>query len=231
MSKRKIEYGVIPPEQDAEFVACMEEVLETYQRAYDPEHPVLCMDEKPVPLLQETQVPIAATKELGKRVDYEYQRKGTASIFLFAEPLSGFRQATAREQRTQADWAIEVAQMLDRRSAGCEKVTLVCDNLNTHSKGAFYEVFEPERAWAYVKRIDFCDTPKHGSWLYVAECELSCLTSQCLRDRYISDLVELLKEITAWSEQTNAKQRGVDWQFRIEIARVRLKRLYPKIKT
>ena len=125
MTKRKIEYWVIPPEQDAEFVACMEEVLETYAEAYDPQHPVLCMDEQPVQLLKETRVPIAATKEHGKRVDYEYERNGTASIFMFAEPLSGFRQATARERRTKVDWAIEVAQLLDTRYADCEQVTLV----------------------------------------------------------------------------------------------------------
>jgi hypothetical protein len=231
MTKRKIEYWVIPPEQDAEFVACMEEVLETYEKAYDPQHPVLCMDEQPVQLLKETRAPIAATKKHGERVDYEYERNGTASIFMFAEPLSGFRQASARPQRTKADWAIEVAHMLDTRYADCECVTLVCDNLNTHSKGAFYEAFEPATARAYVKRIKFCYTPKHGSWLNVAECELSCLTSQCLSDRHIGDLVKLQKEIAAWSENTNAKQRGVDWQFRIENARAKLKRLYPKIKT
>ena len=231
MTKRKIEYWVIPPEQDAEFVACMEEVLETYATAFDPTHPVLCMDEQPVQLLRETRVPIAATNEHGKRVDYEYERNGTASIFMFAEPLSGFRQATAREQRTKADWAIEVADMLDTRYADCAEVTLVCDNLNTHTKGAFYEAFEPAQARAYIKRINFCYTPKHGSWLNVAECELSCLTSQCLSDRRIGDLTELQKEISAWSDKTNAKQRGVDWQFRIENARVKLKRLYPKIKT
>jgi DDE superfamily endonuclease/Homeodomain-like domain len=231
LTKRKIEYWVIPPEQDAEFVACMEEVLETYAQAYDPKHPVLCMDEQPVQLLKETKVPIAATKEHGKRVDYEYERNGTASIFMFAEPLSGFRQATAREQRTKVDWAIEVAHLLDTRYANCDKVTLVCDNLNTHTKGAFYEAFEPEQARAYIKRIDFCYTPKHGSWLNIAECELSCLTSQCLSDRRIGELIELQSEIAAWSDKTNAKQRGVDWQFRIDDARVKLKRLYPKIKT
>jgi hypothetical protein len=110
-------------------------------------------------------------------------------------------------------------------------VTLVCDNLNTHTKGAFYEAFEPHRARAYVKRIRFCYTPKHGSWLNVAECELSCLTSQCLSDRRIGELTDLQFEITTWSDKTNAKQRGVDWQFRIEDARMKLKRLYPKIKT
>jgi hypothetical protein len=230
MTKRKIEYWVIPPEQDAEFVACMEEVLATYAAAYDPKHPVLCMDEQPVQLLKETRVPIAATNKHGKRVDYEYERNGTASIFMFAEPLSGFRQATARERRTKADWAREVAQMLDTRYTDGEYVPLVCDNLNTHTKGAFYEAFAPERARAYIKRINFCYTPKHGSWLNVAECELSCLTSQCLSDRRIGVLTELQTAIATWSEKTNAKQRGVDWQFRIENARVKLKRLYPKIK-
>jgi DDE superfamily endonuclease/Homeodomain-like domain len=231
MTKRKIEYWVIPPEQDGEFVACMEEVLETYAQAYDPQQPVLCMDEQPVQLLKETRVPLPPTKQHGERVDYEYERNGTASIFLFAEPLSGFRQATARTRRTKQDWAIEVAQLLDGRYAGCAKVKLVCDNLNTHTKGAFYEAFEPEQARAYLQRIDFCYTPKHGSWLNVAECELSCLTSQCLRGRRIGELTELQTEIAAWSDKTNAKQRGVDWQFRIENARMKLKRLYPKIKT
>jgi hypothetical protein len=188
------------------------------------------MDEQPVQLLKETRVPIAATKKHGKRVDYEYERNGTASIFMFAEPLSGFRQATARKRRTKTDWAVEVAHLLDTRYADCEQVIVVLDNLNTHTKGAFYEAFEPARARAYIKRIKFCYTPKHGSWLNVAECELSCLTSQCLSDRRIGELTELQTEIAAWADKTNAKQRGVDWQFRIENARVKLKRLYPKIK-
>jgi len=188
------------------------------------------MDEQPVQLLKETRVPIAATRKHGKRVDYEYERNGTASIFMFTEPLSGFRQATARKRRTKEDWAVEVAQLLDTRYADCHQVIVVLDNLNTHTKGAFYEAFEPDRARAYIKRIKFCYTPKHGSWLNVAECELSCLTSQCLSDRRIGELTELQTEIAVWSEKTNAKQRGVDWQFRIENARVKLKRLYPKIK-
>lgn len=231
MTRRKIEYWVIPPGQDGEFVACMEEVLETYAQAYDPQRPVLCMDEQPIQLLKETRVPIPPTKDHGERVDYEYERNGTASIFMFAEPLSGFRQATARERRTREDWALEVAGLLDGRYAGCEYVTLVCDNLNTHTKGAFYEAFEADVARGYVKRIRFCYTPKHGSWLNVAECELSCLTSQCLSGRRIGELLELQSEIAAWAAKTNAKQRGVDWQFRIDDARVKLKRLYPKIKT
>ena len=229
MTKRKIEYWVIPPEQDGEFVACMEEVLETYAQAYNPQQPVLCMDEQPVQLLKETRVPIPPTKQHGKRVEYEYERNGTASIYMFAEPLSGFRQATARPRRTKQDWAIEVAQLLDGRYADCAKVTLVCDNLNTHTKGAFYEAFPPEKAREYVRRINFVYTPKHGSWLNVAECELSCLTSQCLSDRRIADITTLQSEIAAWAGRTNVKQRAVDWQFTIDKARIKFKRLYPKI--
>jgi len=231
MTKRKVEYWVIPPETNAEFVAHMEEVLETYERAYDSTHPVLCMDEQPVQLLKETRVPIEATQEHGKRVDYEYERNGTASIFMFAEPLAGYRQATARVRRTKVDWALEVAHLLDTRYAHCDVVTLVMDNLNTHTKGAFYEAFEPDKAKAYLRRLTFCYTPKHGSWLNVAECELSCLTSQCLRDRRLGELEVLQAEIATWSQKTNAKQRGVDWQFKIDDARRKLKRLYPKIKT
>ena len=231
MTRRKIAYWVIPPEQDAEFVAHMEDVLETYAQAYDAQHPVVCMDEQPVQLLKETRVPIAATQTHPTRVDYEYERNGTASIFMFAEPLVGFRQATARARRTKQDWAVEMAHLLDTRYADCDKVTVVLDNLNTHTKGAFYEAFEPVQARAYLKRIEFCYTPKHGSWLNVAECELSCLTSQCLSDRRIGELSELQTEIAAWSDKTNAKQRGVDWQFKIDDARGKLKRLYPKNKT
>ena len=228
MTKRKIEYWVIPPEADGEFVAHMEEVLDTYERAYDPTHPVVCMDEQPVQLIGETRVPIPATREHPKRVDSEYERKGTASIFLFAEPLSGFRQATARPRRTKDDWAQEVGHLLDTRYAGVGRIALVCDNLNTHTKGAFYQAFPPEQAREYVRRIQFVYTPKHGSWLNVAECELSCLTRQCLTDRRIGDLATLQSEIAAWSARVNDMQRAVDWQFTIDKARVKLKRLYPK---
>src|SRR5205085_7490771 len=141
-----------------------------------------------------------------ERVDYEYERKGTASIFLFAEPLSGFRQATARPRRTKNDWAHEVAHLLDTRYADNEQITLVCDNLNTHTKGAFYEAFPPEKARAYVKRIAFCYTPKHGSWLNVTACELSCLSSQCLTDRRIGELPLLQSELGIWAAKTYATQ-------------------------
>lgn len=231
MTKRKIEYWVIPPEADAEFVACMEEVLEIYARPYDSRHPVVCMDEQPVQLIGETRVPIPATSQHPARVDYEYERHGTASIFMFVEPLSSFRQATARPQRTKADWALEVARLLETRYVNGETLTLVSDNLNTHTKGAFYEAFPPDKAREYVRRLCLVHTPKHGSWLNVAECELSCLTSQCLAGRRIGDLEFLQSEIGAWSERTNARQRGVDWQYKVEDARTKLKKLYPKIKT
>ena len=144
-------------------------MLETYEQAYDPALPVICLDEQPVQLIGETRVPIAATKEHPERIDYEYERLGTASIFMFAEPLSGFRQATARPQRTKSDWALEVANLLETRYANCEHVILVCDNLNTHTKGAFYTAFSPEKARESVCRIEFVYTPKHGSWLTAVE--------------------------------------------------------------
>ena len=229
MTKRKIEYWVIPPEADAEFVAHMENVLETYARPYDPACPVICMDEQPVQLVKETRRPISGTKGHAKRVDYEYERNGTASIFMFCEPLAAWRQATARPQRTKSDWAQEVAALLDGRYAGCEQVTLVCDNLNTHTPGAFYEVFLPERARSYVRRIEFCYTPKHGSWLNIAENELSSMARQCLRDRRMGEIEELQREINAWSIDVTDSQRGVDWQMKIDDARCKLKSVYPKI--
>ena len=222
---------MIPPEADAEFVANMEEVLETYEQPYNPSVPVVCMDEQPVQLTKEVRAPIEATQNHPQRIDYEYERAGTASIFLFAEPLAGWRSVKARERRTKSDWAMEVAELLDGRYAECEKVILVCDNLNTHTKGAFYETFDPKRAREYVKRIQFCYTPKHGSWLNIAECELSALTRQCLRNRRIADIITLNEEIGAWSEDVNSTQRGVNWQMKIDDARVKLKSLYPNIES
>ena len=230
MTNRKLEYWVIPPEADAEFVACMEEVLETYEKSYDSARPVLCMDEQPVQLTKEVRKPIPATKKHPKRVDYEYERAGTASIFMFCEPLAGWREATARATKTKFDWAVAVATLLEGRYAKCSEVILVCDNLNTHTKGAFYEAFTPERARALVRRIRFCHTPKHGSWLNVAENELSSLTRQCVADRRFGDLKTLQSELAAWSTDVNKRQRGVDWQMKIADARGKLKSLYPKIR-
>src|SRR5437867_10612176 len=203
MTKRKIEYWVIPPEADAEFAASMEEVLDLYARPYNSRYPVLCMDEQPMQLLKETRQPIACTKEHPRRVDYEYERAGTASIFMFCVPLAGWRRVTVRERRTKIDWAMEVEELLRTRYASAEKVILVCDNLNTHTMGAFYEAFEPEKARALVRRIEFRYTPKHGSWLNIAENELSSLTQQCLKDRRLGDIATLPTEPSAWDTQSN----------------------------
>jgi hypothetical protein len=230
MTNRKIEYWVIPPEADGEFVAHMEVVLDTYAQPYDARYPVLCMDEQPIQLLNETRVPIPATRNHPRRVDYEYERAGTASIFLFCEALSGWRQVTVRERRTKIDWAMEVENLLRTRYAKAEKVILVCDNLNTHTMGAFYDAFAPETARSLVRRVEFRYTPKHGSWLNIAENELSSLTRQCVSGRRFGTIDLLRRETTAWHQHSNDKQRGVDWQFRIDDARIKLRSVYPKIK-
>ena len=230
MTNRKIEYWVIPPNADAEFTASMEDVLETYEKPYDPDCPVLCMDEQPVQLLKETRVPIPATMDHGKRVDYEYERAGTVNIFMFTEPLAGWREVAVRETKTKIDWAVEMARLLEGRYAHCERVILVSDNLNTHTKGAFYEAFEPERARRLVRRIEFHHTPKHGSWLNIAENELSSLTRQCVSGRRFTDIQALQGETSAWSTDVNSSQRGVDWQMKIDDARCKLKSVYPKLK-
>jgi hypothetical protein len=230
MTRRKIQYWVIPPEANGEFVAAMENVLETYAQPYDSRFPVLTMDEQPVQLFKEIRRPIPATKAHPRRVDYEYERAGTACVFMFAEPLSGWRDVRIREQRTKVDWALEMAALLRTRYATAEKVILVCDNLNTHTMGAFYEAFAPEEARRLVRRLEFRYTPKHGSWLNIAENELSSLYRQCLRDRRFGLISELRRETAAWSIASNRKQRGVDWQFRIDDARTKLKSLYPKIE-
>ena len=230
MTNRKIEYWVIPPEADAEFVANMEEVLETYAKPYDPTHPVLCMDEQPVQLVKETRKPIAATAKHPRRVDYEYERAGTASIFMFTEPLSGWRRQPRGSRKRKWIGHSKWRRLLDGRYKKCDKVILVCDNLNTHTKGAFYEAFPPAQARQYVRRIEFCHTPKHGSWLNIAENELSSMTRQCIGGRRIGDLKTLREQIRAWSNDVNNTQRGVDWQMKIDDARCKLKSVYPKIK-
>ena len=149
---------------------------------------------------------------------------------MFTEPLAGWRAAFARQRKTKADWAMLMAELLEGRYADCEQVTVVCDNLNTHTRGAFYEVFEPSRARALVKRINWCYTPKHGSWLNIAENELSSITRQCVGGRRIGTIEELSSEIAAWSNDVNRKQRGVDWQMKVDDARFKLKSVYPKIR-
>lgn len=230
MTNRKIEYWVIPPEADAEFAASMEEVLDTYAMPLNPACPVLCMDEQPVQLLKETRTPIPATLDHAKRVDYEYERAGTANIFMFTEPLAGWREVSVRTTKTKVDWATEMAALLEGRYAACAKVILVCDNLNTHTKGAFYEVFEPERARELVRRLEFRHTPKHGSWLNIAENELSSLTRQCVAGRRFGNIETLRQETSAWCSDINARQKGVEWQMKIDDARTKLSSIYPKIK-
>lgn len=228
MTRRKIEYWVIPPQADGEFVASMEVVLDTYAQPYDARYPVLCMDEQPIQLLKETRRPLPATPGHPRRVDYEYERAGTASIFLFCEPLAGWRQVTVRERRTKIDWALEVADLLRTRYATAEKVILVCDNLNTHTLRAFYEAFDPETARALVRRLEFRHTPKHGSWLNIAENELSALTRQCVHGRRFGTIEFLREETAAWQQHSNDQQRGVDWQFKVDDVRIKLKSVYPK---
>jgi len=229
MTKRKIQYWVIPPDADAEFAACMEDVLETYAQPYDAAFPVVCMDEQPVQLTKETREPIAATREHPRRVDYEYERAGTACIFMFAEPLKGWRKVSARPRRTKVDWALEMEEILRTRYADVEKVRLVCDNLNTHTRGAFYEAFEAKKARELVRRIEFHYTPKHGSWLNIAENELSSMTRQSISGRRIENIEMLRAETSAWAGSSNEKQRGVDWQFTVEKARGKLRPLYPNL--
>lgn len=207
----------------------MEDVLNIYARTYDAAFPVVCMDEQPVQLTKETRQPIAATREHPQRVDYEYERAGTACIFMFAAPLSGWRKVSVRPRRTKVDWALEMEELLRTRYADTEKVILVCDNLNTHTRGAFYEAFDAKKARELVERIEFHYTPKHGSWLNIAENELSSLTRQCISSRRIESIAMLHAETSGWAEASNEKQRGVDWQFTVEKARIKLKSLYPNL--
>jgi hypothetical protein len=229
MTNRKIQYWVIPPDCDAEFVANMEDVLAVYEKPYDPNVPVLCMDEQPVQLVKEVKQPIAATKHHPRRVDYEYERAGVTNVFMFAEPLAGWRQVGIRTTKTKVDWATEMASLLEGRYADCKKVIVVCDNLNTHTKGAFYEAFEPQRAFALAQKVEFHYTPKHGSWLNIAENELSSMTRQCVAKRRIPDSQTLAEETTAWAQDVSVNQRTVDWQMKIDDARCKLKTIYPKI--
>jgi hypothetical protein len=218
---------VIPPEHSADFVANMEDVLELYQRPYDPAHRVVNMDEKPIQLIKETRQPLPAKPGKPLRYDYEYERVGTANVFLFTESLTGWRTVDVREQRTGVDWAYQVQHLLDDHYPTADKVRLVCDNLNTHKVASLYEAFEPAEARRLARRLELHYTPKHGSWLNIAEIELSVLSKQCL-DRRIADLETLHQEPKAWEHERNAKQTGVDWQFTTDDARIRLKRLYPQ---
>lgn len=220
----------IPPDQDAAFVCNMEQVLEVYQRPYDPLRPVVCMDEQPKQLISEVSQPMPVASGQPARVDYEYVREGVCTIWMFVEPLGGWRNVPVTTTKTAIDWAQQVKCLVDDpRYALVKRITLVCDNLNTHNLASLYQAFEPAEALRIAQRLELVHTPKHGSWLNVAESELSVLTRQCM-DRRIATIEEVGEEAKYWNERRNAKQVGVDWQFTTADARIRLKRLYPKIK-
>jgi len=220
---------VIPPKQNAEFVANMENVLEIYKMPYNSAIPVICMDEQPTQLIKETRMKMTLEPGKPERVDYEYERNGTAANFMFTEPLGSWRKVNVRQQRTSIDWAYEIKELLDKDYRQAHKVVLVCDNLNTHKIASLYEVFDPQEALRLAKRLEIHYTPKHGSWLNVAEIELSVFTKQCL-DRRIPDMTTLQQEAKAWYRKRNSNQKAVDWQFTTDDARVKLKRLYPQIQ-
>jgi hypothetical protein len=207
----------------------MEDVLSVYTLSYDSKRPVVCMDEKPYQLLSLTRPSLPMESGSPEREDFEYQRIGTCSIFIFTEPLVGWRYAQAFPQRTKKDWAHRIQWLLDEQYAEAEKVVLVMDNLNTHTISSLYEAFPPKKASLLAQRLEIHFTPKHGSWLNMAEIELSAMATQCLGQRRISNLTVLNEELAAWHARRNESQKGVDWQFTTSDARIKLKKLYPTI--
>jgi hypothetical protein len=206
----------------------MEDVLEVYTRAYDPRFPLVCLDEGSKELRAHARPPLPPASGRPARVDYEYQRRGTANLFLWCEPLRGRRHVRVTERRTRVDWAHAVRELLEGYYPEAERVILVQDNLNTHTPGSLYEAFPPEEARRLADRLELHYTPKHGSWLNIAEIELSVLSRQCL-DRRIPDRATLECEVAAWETERNAAGGRVDWQFRTEDARIKLKHLYPSL--
>jgi len=206
----------------------MEDVLAVYARAYDPEYPVVCMDEKPFQLLDERLTPIPmSTSNHKEKYDCEYERKGSCSIFMFTEPLGCWRYTLALAQRTCEDWAKQIKWLLDEQYPKVKKVVLVMDNLNTHQISSLYKIFPPDEAFRLSQRLEIHYTPKHGSWLDMAELELSALTLQCLAHRRIPSIAALNVELSAWHINRNLSQKTVDWQFSTVDARLNLKHLYP----
>ena len=232
-------YWCTPKEHDAEFVMHMEDVLGIYKREYNPQIPVVCMDEKPVQLLDEIRErvsakPLRTDPDTGlpkpaavERIDSEYERCGTASIFMFTEPLGGWRHTEALETRKKEDFAVLMRKISQDHYPDVEKIILIADNLNTHRPSAFYEAFPPDVAYALAQKFEFHYTPKHGSWLNIAETELSSLSLQCLGNQRINSIGGLNEILSAWEIDRNARQKGVNWQFTAQDARIKLKRLYP----
>ena len=208
----------------------MEDILDLYRQPFCESYPVICMDEKPYQLLDETRSPIPMKAGKPERRDGEYVRNGTCSIFVFTEPLAGWRRVAACERRTQIDWANQIRELLEVHYPDTPKIRLVMDNLNTHTMASLYAAFPAETARSLAKRLEIHYTPKHGSWLNIAEIELSVMTKQCL-DRRISSIESLRHELAEWEKARNRNQKGVDWQFTAEDARIKLKRLYPQFKS
>jgi hypothetical protein len=204
----------------------MEDVLDLYEQPYDAKRPVVCFDEKPVQLLAETRLPRPVRPGQPKRFDYEYERKGTANIFMAVEPLAGWRQVTVTERRTMLDFATQMKQLVDVCYPDAERIRLVMDNLNTHKPASLYEAFPPAEARRLLRRLEFHYTPKHASWLDMAEIELSVLSGQCLAHR-ISDRDTLAAETAAWQDRRNQAGIPVKWRFTVNDARQRLPHLYP----
>jgi hypothetical protein len=204
----------------------MEDVLAVYARPYDPTRPVVCMDEKPYQLLGQVRDPVPAEPGHDRKEDSEYVRNGTCSIFVWVEPLHGWRHVDAQPHRTKIDWARQVHRLLTEDYPDAQTVVLVMDNLNTHTIGSLYEAFDAPTAFALTQRLEIHHTPRHGSWLNIAEIELSALTRQCL-DRRITDIDTLNTELAAWQDATNTHQRQVNWQFTTDDARIKLRHLYP----
>ena len=223
------EQWCIPPRASAEFVCAMEDVLEVYHRPYDEKRPQVCVDEASKQLVGEVVQPIPAQPGQPERFDYEYVRNGTANLFMISEPLAGWRHVMVTERRTAKDFAEVLRWLAEDVYKEAEKIVLVMDNLNTHKLASLYEAFEPERARRLTERFEVHHTPKHGSWLNVAEIELSVLSRQCL-DRRIESTDELWKELEAWEVERNERQVGVNWRFTTADARIKLKRLYPAVQ-
>lgn len=208
----------------------MEDVIDVYHLPYNEKRPMVCMDEQPIQFLKETRTSIPAMKGQPAREDYEYERNGIGSVFLFTEALQGWRQVSVRDRRTAVDWAQEVKELLDIKYAKAEKVLLIMDNLNTHSIGSLYEAFDPVEARRLAQKLEIHHTPKHGSWLNIAECELSVFTRQC-SSRRMPDRETLQQEARAWADRRNQNQKGVNWHFTTKDARIKLMRLYPQIQS
>jgi hypothetical protein len=220
---------VIPPDQNGNFVANMERVLDVYKRPFDQCYPVVCMDESPKQLIGETRIPIPASPGQPARYDYEYSRRGVCNIFMACEPLAGKRLVSITERKTKRDWAHFLKEIAEHYKDAA-KITLIMDNLNTHEPGSFYEAFQPEQAKDLWERFEFVYTPKHGSWLNMAEIELNVLIGQCL-SRRIDDIQVVRKEVRAWQLSRNTKGAKVNWRFTSSKARIKLKRLYPTLES